>query len=179
MTSLPSPPPPPQVAPQPAYPPPPPQPAPYQQPYPAPAAPKVDGLAIASMVLGILWLYWIGSFLAIIFAAIAIRRINKSNGWRTGKGMAIAGLVLGIVGAVFLALFMIVFAAAGTTSRDRSDACSVERRTLETAVEAYYATYGTDPQNAADLVDTGFLMEPGANYTVSAGVVAPSPNGRC
>lgn len=179
MTGLPSLPPPPQAAPQPAYPPPPPQPAPYQQPYQAPATPKVDGLAIASMVLGILWLYWVGSLLAIIFGAIAIKRINRSNGWRTGKGMAIAGLVLGIVGAAFLALFMLVLVAAGTTSQNNSDACSIERRTLETAVEAYYATNGTDPQSAADLVDARLLTEPGTNYTVSAGVVTATPNGRC
>jgi hypothetical protein len=178
MTSLPSPPPPPQAVPQATYPPPPPQ-APYQQPHHAPATPKVDGLAIASLVLGILWLYWIGSILAIIFGAIAIQRINKSNGWRTGKGMAIAGLVLGILGAVFLALFMLVFAAAGTTSQNNSDACSVERRTIETAVEAYYASTGNDPRSSADLVNEGFLVEAGTNYTVSAGVVKTSPNGRC
>jgi hypothetical protein len=30
-----------------------------------------NGLAIASMVLGILWLYWIGSILALIFGLVA------------------------------------------------------------------------------------------------------------
>ena len=64
---------------------------------PPPQRPTTDGLAVASMVLGILWLYWIGSILAVIFAGVAIKRINASNGWRTGKGMAVAGLVLGIV----------------------------------------------------------------------------------
>lgn len=69
--------------------------------------PKVSGLAIASLVLGIVWLWWIGSLLAIIFGGIAIRQIEDSNGWRTGKGMAIAGLVLGLVGAATFVLFMI------------------------------------------------------------------------
>jgi hypothetical protein len=72
----------------------------------------VDGLAIASLVLGILWIYWIGSILAMIFGAVALRRINASNGWRTGKGMAIAGLVLGIVGGGTFVLVMIVAIAA-------------------------------------------------------------------
>ena len=28
---------------------------------------RTNGLAIASMVLGILWIYWIGSILALVF----------------------------------------------------------------------------------------------------------------
>ena len=76
--------------------------------------PRVDGLAIASLVLGICWLYWVGSILAIIFAAIAIKRINLSQGWRTGKGMAIAGLVLGLVGGATLILTIIAVAASGS-----------------------------------------------------------------
>ena len=81
---------------------------------PAPARPTVDGLAVASMVLGIIWLWWIGSILAVIFGGVAIKRINASNGWKTGKGMAIAGLVLGLVGMGTLLLVMI--AAAGAPS---------------------------------------------------------------
>lgn len=75
--------------------------------------PKVDGLAIASLVLGILWLYWIGSILAVIFAGVALKRINASNGWRTGKGMAIAGLVLGLIG--MLTLFLVIAIAASAS----------------------------------------------------------------
>jgi hypothetical protein len=80
------------------------QPAPYQP----PAMPKVDGLAIASLVLGLCWVYWAGSILAIIFGAVAIKRIQQSGGWRTGKGMAIAGLILGLLGVMMLVLVIIV-----------------------------------------------------------------------
>jgi hypothetical protein len=65
-------------------------------------------------VLGILWLYGVGSVLAIIFAAVAKKNINQSNGWVTGGGMATAGLVLGIIGAAVVAL--VVIAAAGSSS---------------------------------------------------------------
>jgi hypothetical protein len=61
-------------------------------------APRTSGLAIASLVLGILGLCGIGSLLATIFGAVAINQISRSNGAMTGKGMAIAGLVLGIIG---------------------------------------------------------------------------------
>jgi hypothetical protein len=93
-------------------------PAPPYPPYgyaPVPVAqPRTNGLAIASMVLGIVWIYWIGSILAVIFGHIAISQINKSAGTQTGKGMAIAGVVLGYVGLGFLLLFVIV--AVGASS---------------------------------------------------------------
>ncbi len=94
------------------------QPVPTPATYPAPPSaypyiapprttPKVDGLAIAALVLGIVWVYWVGSILAVIFGAIALKRINASNGWITGKGMAIAGLVLGLVGMSTLAITVV------------------------------------------------------------------------
>ena len=80
------------------------QPGPYQQPYPYPyAQPRTtNGLAIASMVLGILWLYWIGSILALVFGYVARDQIKRSG--QAGDGMAIAGIVLGWVGIGFLVL---------------------------------------------------------------------------
>jgi hypothetical protein len=67
-------------------------------------APRTSGLAVASLVLGILGLCGIGSLLATIFGAVAINQISRSNGTLAGKGMAIAGLVLGIVGLSALVL---------------------------------------------------------------------------
>jgi hypothetical protein len=69
---------------------------------------RTNGLAIASMVLGILWLYWIGSLLAVIFAHVALSQIKRANGWQRGRGMAIAGLVLGYVGIALLLIVIIV-----------------------------------------------------------------------
>jgi hypothetical protein len=59
--------------------------------------PRVSALAVASLVLGLLWLFGVGSLLAIIFGGVAIHQINISRGRVTGKGLAVAGLVLGIV----------------------------------------------------------------------------------
>jgi hypothetical protein len=53
-------------------------------------------MAIASLVLGILWLYWLGSILALIFGYIARRQIRQRN--EAGDGIALAGIVLGWVG---------------------------------------------------------------------------------
>lgn len=84
-----------------------------------PAAPKsTNGLAIAAMVLGILWVYWIGSILALVFGYVSKGQINASGGQQGGRGMAIAGIVLGWVGIGVLILCIVAFilgAGAATT----------------------------------------------------------------
>lgn len=71
------------------------------------------GLAVASLVCGIVWAYWITSILAIIFAAVALGKI-KREGLR-GRGLAVAGLVLGLVWMALLALGLIGFVVGGTS----------------------------------------------------------------
>jgi hypothetical protein len=103
-------PPPPSVAP----PPPPPPPAAwgtYAGPYGAAPPTRTNGFAIASMVLGILWIYWIGSILALVFGYIAKNQIDNSRGSQSGRGMAIAGIVLGWVGIAAIVLVVIAVAA--------------------------------------------------------------------
>jgi hypothetical protein len=63
-------------------------------------------MAIASMVLGILWLWWIGSILALIFGYVGKGQIDASQGYQSGRGMAIAGIVLGWIGVGTLLLFI-------------------------------------------------------------------------
>jgi len=87
----------------------------YGQPYGYPYAPpqRTNGLAIASMVLGIVWLYWIGSILALVFGYIAKNQIRERG--EAGSGMATAGIVLGWVGVGFLLLFLFLgVASAGS-----------------------------------------------------------------
>ena len=81
------------------------------------AAPRTNGYAIASMVLGILWLSCVGSVLALIFGYMSLGQIRKRG--EGGRGMAIAGIVLGWVGvalAVILIIVLISAANSGTPS---------------------------------------------------------------
>jgi hypothetical protein len=82
---------------------------PYGYPY-APPPQRTNGLAIASMVLGILWLYWIGSILALVFGYIARNQIRERG--ESGGGMATAGIVLGWIGVGFIGLAVVVAIAA-------------------------------------------------------------------
>ena len=68
---------------------------PYPQVAPMPPQVPTNGLAVASMVLGILCLYGIGSILALVFGYQAKGQIERSGGRESGRGMAIAGIVLG------------------------------------------------------------------------------------
>ena len=74
---------------------------------------KTNGLAIASLILGILWVYWLGSLLALIFGLVAQSQIRAAQGQQAGEGMAIAGIVLGIVGLATLLLLIIVGVSVG------------------------------------------------------------------
>ena len=65
---------------------------------------RTSGLAIASLVLGIIWICGLGSLLATIFGAVALHQISRSQGRIDGKSMAIAGLILGILGLSLFAL---------------------------------------------------------------------------
>ena len=50
---------------------------------------KTSGKAIASLILSIVWIYGLGSLLAIILGHIARTEIKNSNGRLTGAGLAI------------------------------------------------------------------------------------------
>jgi DNA-directed RNA polymerase subunit RPC12/RpoP len=79
---------------------------------------ETSGLAVASMVIGILamcggWV-WSGILLpglALVFAHISLSNIRRYNPKLTGKGFAVTGLVLGYVS---LALALVVMMACGS-----------------------------------------------------------------
>jgi hypothetical protein len=86
--------------------PPAPPPAPPARPTFVRASAPTNGLAIASLVLGLLWMWWMGSVLAVVFGHISLKQIARSG--QSGRGLAIAGLVLGYIGLATLCFAMIV-----------------------------------------------------------------------
>jgi hypothetical protein len=73
-----------------------------------------NAMAVASMVLGILWIYWIGSILALVFGYIAKKQIRERG--ESGGGMATAGIVLGWIGIGLLVLVIILAVASSSSS---------------------------------------------------------------
>ncbi len=69
------------------------------------------------------------------------------------KGFTLVELLIVIVILGILAT-VTVFAVRGITDKGQDNACGVEARTLDTAVEAYYANTQTDALAVTDLVPT-------------------------
>jgi len=104
-----------------------PSPAPPLSPPPRLRAVQTSGMAVASLVMGILgWtvLPLLGSILAIVFGYSARNEIRQRPGELEGEGMAVAGLVLGwlmvgasvlllCLGAVGICFFMGLVGASG------------------------------------------------------------------
>ncbi|MGH8902049.1 MAG: DUF4190 domain-containing protein [Egibacteraceae bacterium] len=86
----------------------------------AASAQTTNGLAVAALVSGIVWFFWIGSIIALIFGYVAKGQIDRSGGSQTGRGMAIAGIVLGWVGIGIL-LLVIVGTIGGIVVTSRLD----------------------------------------------------------
>jgi len=97
-----------------------------------------SGLAIASMVLGIVWVYWIGSILALIFGYVARSQIKRTG--KNGNGMAIAGIVLGWVGiATLVTIIILAFTGVFTSNSSARalSACEADGATISVAMAAF------------------------------------------
>ena len=87
-------------------------------------------------------------------------------------------IVLGVLASVT------VFAVRGITDQGQSNACEVEGRTLETAIESYYAQNQSDPTAVSDLVPTYLKDTPDpAKWSFTAGTATTSASfagqGKC
>jgi hypothetical protein len=69
---------------------------------------QVNGLAIASVLLAVLWVAGLGAVLALVFGYRARTQIKNSEGRQTGSGLATAGIILGWIGITILVAGVIV-----------------------------------------------------------------------
>jgi hypothetical protein len=68
-----------------------------------------NGLAIASLVFGVLWMWWIGSVLAIVFGHIALNQMQRAPHRQAGRAIAMTGMALGYLG-LLLPMLGVIFA---------------------------------------------------------------------
>jgi hypothetical protein len=69
---------------------------------PVAAFSQINGLAIASVLLAVLWFAGLGAVLALVFGYRARSQIKNSAGTQTGSGLATAGIILGWIGITLL-----------------------------------------------------------------------------
>lgn len=139
---------------------------------------KTHGLAIASLVLGCLFLIPIlgilFSLLAIIFGIVALVAISKKKEVYKGGGLAISGIVLGVIGIIIIPIIALLAAIAipnllrARVSANESYAMSVVRN-VSTAAESYKAEKGQYPSKENDLVsaEPRYLDEAYNNKTLN------------
>ena len=92
-----------------------------------PGQPKRCGLAIASLVCGIIGPLTVGltSIVAVILGIVGLVKISKSQGALGGKGLAIVGTVLGglfLLALPFIALIAAIAVPAFVTARGKAQA---------------------------------------------------------
>jgi hypothetical protein len=76
--------------------------------HPAPTSSKTSGLAVASLVMGFLWMGGMGSLVALILGLLAKSEINRSRGMISGRGLAMGGIILGSIGLLAAAAMLAV-----------------------------------------------------------------------
>ena len=120
-----------------------------------------DGLAIASLVLSLLWLMGLGSV-----GAIVTGHLSRSKAKREGRqpsGMALAGVVIGYVGAAFMVLGILAAIAIPVfldqrVKADRADVKS-SLRSLAVAEEAYQVDHGAYTEDLSALEAGGYAPD--------------------
>jgi len=116
-----------------------------------PAALRTSGLAIASLVLGILsfGLWILAGLPAVICGHVSLSQIKKAAGTIGGRGLAIAGLItgyLGIVGTVVIVLFSAAIYKMGPTlDIAKGVKTRADIQTMRTMLLSYSAINGFYP----------------------------------
>jgi hypothetical protein len=101
------------------------------QPQTAPS--RASGLAIASLILGIVG----GSLPAIILGFVARAKISRSGGALTGRGNATAGIVLGIVWLAITAGIVALAVSGAFDDESNADRFSGVERQVAAAVDEF------------------------------------------
>ena len=145
--------------------------APRSQPLVSAAPPETLGLAIASLVLGIIGLLSsciaVGGVLAIIaliLGILALSKISRQPRTYKGKGMALAGTIMGAVGIVIalisLILILASFRIAAEFLKDPETKVAVDLSRINGALLQYKSKFGKLPESLDELPREVFVKVP-------------------
>ena len=122
-------------------------PGPPPLPLAAPTAPaKISGLAVTSLVLGILGLFTCGitALVGLVFGIIALAKIKNSQGRLSGLGLAISGTAVSALFLMMVPIFaaMLLPALAKAKERAQSIQCVSNMKQLCLAATLYAEGHG-------------------------------------
>jgi hypothetical protein len=121
---------------------------------PPPLAKTTSGLAISSLILGILAFPTLGltGIPAVICGHLALRKIKRAAGTQTGGGLAIGGLVTGYFGFLVLGVAVLAGLAAPMIIRQKQKAHQTEAinncRQIAFALMEFESNYGRYPDDS-------------------------------
>lgn len=120
--------------------------------------PKTSGLAVTSLVTGILGLLICGlGLVSVIFGHVALSKIKRSGGALKGGGLAIAGLVLGYLSLILTIVMLPIAVKAYKKGSDRAG-CILNQRNVQQAVRSHQGMKNLQP---GDPIDWKELIGPG------------------
>ena len=132
--------------------------------------PKANPMAVASLVLSLVWLGGLGSLLAVIFGISAHRSIKASQGRETGGVMATAGIVVGVLGLLGAIVLIGTLIAVGSGVNQLNK--QIQSSEAPTTIAMGTKEPVGDPANTGiDAVTVDAYAAP-----VSAGVDNPPPD---
>ena len=82
-------------------------------------------------------------------------------------------VILGILATV------VVFSVRGITDESQANSCATDQRTMEVAIEAYFAENGGSTVTEADLVTAELIREASSNMDISGTDVVAQTGGDC
>jgi prepilin-type processing-associated H-X9-DG protein len=126
----------------------------HRAPVPTPTVPaKTSGMAIASLVCGILGCFGITAIIGLILGIVSLIRINRSQGRLGGQGIAIAGLSVSGAMMIFILPALMLPALAKAKARAQTVNCVSNLKQLALAARIYANNSGDKFPNASNWCD--------------------------
>ena len=124
-------------------------------------------LAVISLLLALLWLFGVGSLLAIVLGVVALRQIRAADGAQGGRGTATAGIAVGVIG-LLLAGAAAVLVPDALERRKEQDRVDVRQalRMAAIAQESHFLDAGEYTTSVPVLVEEGYEAEDGVDLEV-------------
>jgi len=134
--------------------------------------PTTSGLAIASLVLSLVWLGGLGSLLAVILGFVALSQI--AYGRRKGRGLAIAGVTIGFIGIIGLVVLIAIPIVLDVQAAQNYRAAQTNLTNALIEANADYQTEGQSFKSA--VVGTFQSSAPQFKWTTDACRATSAPN---